>query len=46
MISRKHTAKKFQIGQKLNEMTFRGIRKEYRGSMQLEFVSFDKKGAA
>jgi len=37
---------KFQIGQKLNEMTFRGIRKEYRGSMQLEFVSFDKKGAA
>lgn len=37
---------KFQIGQKLNEMTFRGIRKEYRGNMQLEFVSFDKKGAA
>lgn len=37
---------KFQIGQKLNEMTFCGIRKEYRGSMQLEFVSFDKKGAA
>lgn len=37
---------KFQIGRKLNEMTFRGIRKEYRGNMQLEFVSFDKKGAA
>ncbi len=37
---------KFQIGRKLNEMTFRGIRKEYHGSMQLEFVSFDQKGAA
>lgn len=37
---------KFQIGHKLNEMTFRGIRKEYKGSMQLEFVSFDKKGVA
>ena len=37
---------KFQIGRKLNEMTFRGIRKEYNGNMQLEFVSFDRKGAA
>lgn len=37
---------KFQIGKKLNEMTFRGVRKEYRGNIQLEFVSFDKKGVA
>lgn len=37
---------RFKIGGKINEMTFRGIQKEYRGNVQLEFVSFDRKGAA
>ena len=43
---RKAYGEKFQIGRKLNEMTFRGIRKEYHGNVQLEFVSFSRKGAA
>lgn len=40
----KRFADRFQIGKKLNEMTFVGVLKEYRGEMQMEFLRFPDAG--
>lgn len=43
---KKKYAAKFQIGNKVNEITFLGVKKEYHGKAQIEFISFPKRGAA
>lgn len=34
----------FRIGGRLNEITFYGVEKEYRGTMQLEFIRLPDNG--
>ena len=37
---------RFQIGEKINKISFYGVEKEYRGAIQIEFVRFpDKEGS-
>ena len=35
---------RFKIGGKLNEITFLGVEKVYRGTRQLEFIRFSDSG--
>lgn len=35
---------RFKIGGKLNEITFLGVEKVYRGTKQLEFIRFSDSG--